>query len=76
MTRIDKTLATVRSGALPPPMSTRNMFAQSVTGAMCSGCNEPIERFHAYYSVRLQSDDGPSLRFHPVCHEIWVRFER
>jgi hypothetical protein len=72
--RIQKTLEAIRSGTLPLPTSTENMFVQSVNGALCSGCGDLIARLQAYYSVRTRNDSAPVLRLHPGCHDAWRRF--
>ena len=71
-TRIDKTLDRLRAGQLPAaPVLT---LAAEEAGQPCSGCGEPLEASERYYYLR--GHDGESLRFHLICHEVWVRFKR
>jgi hypothetical protein len=74
--RIAKTLEKLRSGRLPAFASSgHNLFLQSTHGTECSGCDDLIVPGQSYYSIRLRDGKYMLLRFHPVCYELWVRFE-
>lgn len=71
--RITKTLQRLRAGALPASTTAVRAFMAGGTGAVCNGCDEPIQRLEKAYYVRVGAADA--LRFHLVCHQTWVRFK-
>lgn len=75
-TCIAKTLAKLRAGGLPALTSALdNIFLQSINGTLCSGCDEPIKRLQGFYSIRLRADSLTApLRLHPVCYDLWAKF--
>jgi hypothetical protein len=74
--RIDKTLDNLRGGGLPTSASAAdNLFLESINGSLCSGCGEAIKPRQYYYSVRLRGGAFTLLRLHPVCYDVWARFE-
>jgi hypothetical protein len=72
--RIEKTIAKLRDGALPACSLAMRALMAGGAGKECSGCDETISRFERAYYVHLAEGEG--LRFHLVCHETWVRFKR
>ena len=76
-TRIAKTFEKLRAGQLPAPTAVSKFMAGGL-GTACSGCGEVIGRSEHCYYIRTgdRVGDGPLLRFHPVCHETWLRFKR
>jgi len=75
--RIAKTLETLRSGNLPIPGSSADkLLLETIRETTCSGCSEPIRPRDKYYSIRLRDGTFRLFRFHPVCHELWIRFRR
>ena len=71
--RITKTLQRLHAGALPTSALAVRAFMAGGTGALCSGCDEPIPRLEKAYYVRVRAADA--LRFHLVCHQTWVQFK-
>jgi hypothetical protein len=73
LNRIDKTMARLRAGELPPPPAVRTLM-DSNKETVCSGCGEVIGVFERYYYTRIRK--VTSFSFHLSCHEAWIRFRQ
>ena len=70
--RTGRTLAKLRSGALPVHGAQRRWVGAG-RGERCNGCGDPITPRET--ELELDFNDALLLRFHAPCFKAWERFD-